>query len=630
MIILTSLFGKKNKINKNKMLKKDIFGLDISDHSIEALMLSKPVFGKARVDSYARTVLRGQVVKDGKIKNEKKLQENLVKLLESANPKPITSPYCIISLPESQVFTAIFKFPAGLKEKEIKNTIPFKAEEIIPFKSSEIYFDFKTIATVGETQEVFYVAVPIKVVESYVAALEGVGLKPVAFDLESNSLARALLARKRAKNAQLLVDIGSRTTNLNIFDKNGIRQSLVIKIAGDRFTKSVAKKLNITLKQAQELKAKNGFDAKKQQGKVLLVLQNEFKRIVEETKSLIEFYQGEAHRQVEEAVMVGGSALLPKVDQYLADNLGIKVTLGDPLQEVADPQGLLKPKTKALLFSNVIGLALRGISKNPATGDVNLLPVTMKRFAIMPKREEKKAWKFIYIRLIILAIALAGLLAVLYITRQGTDIYRQIVPSPAYNSNMEANIDPGQLDALRNNLFVSTSTPTSTQEVILPQVSINQTSAGFLNVRSGPGVDFGIITTVDSGDTYNLVEEESGWYHIQIDEETDGWVSAIFATILEEAEESNGQAEGEVLGESFIEPEETSSAPGISQSRLVVLNTTLGYLNVRSGPSTIADKIGEVYPGQEFNILNEDNDWYQIELSSGEQGWVSSVYVDKL
>ena len=47
------------------MTKKQIFGLDISDHSIEALVLSKPFFGKPKITAYARTILRGEIVKDG-------------------------------------------------------------------------------------------------------------------------------------------------------------------------------------------------------------------------------------------------------------------------------------------------------------------------------------------------------------------------------------------------------------------------------------------------------------------------------------------------------------------------------------------------------------------------------------
>src|SRR3989344_6521914 len=103
------------------MGKRKIFGLDISDHSIEALILSKPFFGKPKISAFARVILRGEVMKNGVIKNNKKLAENLKKLLQSAQPKAIKSPYCIVSLPESQVFTAIFKLPAGLKRSEVKN-----------------------------------------------------------------------------------------------------------------------------------------------------------------------------------------------------------------------------------------------------------------------------------------------------------------------------------------------------------------------------------------------------------------------------------------------------------------------------------------------------------------------------
>lgn len=609
------------------MIKKQIFGLDISDHSIEALVLSKAFFGKPKVDAYARTILRGEVVKDGKIKNEEKLQENIRKLLESAKPKEITTKYCIISIPESQVFTTVFKFPAGLKKKEIQNTIPYKAEEVIPFKSSEIYYDFKTIATVDETQEVYYVAVPIKVIDSYVAVLEGMGLKPVAFDLESNSLARSLIGSTNPKDGKLIIDIGSRTTNLNIYDRNGVRQSLSIKSAGDKFTKAIAKAMSVTPKQAEELKVKTGFDPAQKNGKVLLVLQKEFKRIVEESQKLIEFYQSESHRQVTQAVLVGGSALLPKVDQYLADNLGIEVVLGDPAAGVMDPQKLLKPKSKSLLFSNVIGLGMRAVSKDPNDGDINLLPVMHKKFAIMPRREEKKAWRFIYIRLFILMLSLLGLLAVFYMNNHGKNLYDTFVPGYDYNSNVELDVDLELLDSLRNE---GSETATSTEE-LLPQfeVTIRQTTAGFLNVRSGPGTDYDIVTRADSGAVYPWVDEEDDWYEIQINEEETGWVSSTFADKAEIIVEEEATEDGEVLGASN-EEENSEEVQEVVVEKIKVLETSVGYLNVRSEPSTASEKIGEVNAGEEYEIADEDNDWYQIILADGNLGWVSSVYVDKL
>lgn len=522
------------------MIKKQIFGLDISDHSIEAFVLAKPYFGKAKVVAYARTLLKGEVVKNGIIKNPKKLEESIIELLQSAQPKPIRTPACILSLPESQVFTTVFKLPAGLKRNEIKNTIPYKAEEVIPFKSTEIYFDFKTLIVEGETQEVFYVAVPAKVIDSYVSVLKNLNLEPVAFDLESISLARALIdPAKRKGQAKLMMDIGSRTTNLNIFDRGGIRQSLVIKIAGDRFTKAIASKLKITPKEAAELKMKNGFDPKVQQGKVLLILQNEFKRIIGETKKLIEFYQTQYNRQIDEIILAGGSSLLPKLDQYLADNSGLKTNIGNPLAKISDPKDLVELKDHSILFANVAGLALRGINKNPVSSDINLLPLPPAKFSLAPPKESKRAWKLVYLRLAVFIILLLVLAGLFMLKQNGLDLYKKVVPVPEYSTVMDSGIDLELLKELREALLVPTPTPTVSppiaEEIVESEnkVLIRQTGLGYLNVREGPGLNFKKINQTDSGTEHILLEEQDDWYLIQLDDETTGWVYSVYVDKLE-------------------------------------------------------------------------------------------------
>lgn len=522
------------------MLKKKIFGLDISDYSIEALVLTKPFFGKAKVTSYARIILRGEVVKNGVIKNQKKLEESITKLLASAVPEPIKTPYCIMSLPESQVFTTIFKLPAGLKHKEVKNTIPYKAEEIIPFKTSEVYFDFKTLTKVDQTQEVFYVAVPSDVVDGYVSTLNNIGLKPVAFDLESLSLARALIREKgKAGKAKLLLDLGSRTTNLNIYDRNGIRQSLTIKIAGERFTKAIAKKMGIPEKQADELKRKNGFDATKQKRKVLLVLQNEFKRIIAETKKIIEFYQVSSQRQIDEIILVGGSSLLPNVDQYLADNTGLQANAGNPLKKITDPKNLAKLKTNAALFSNVAGLSLRGLAKDPVYGDINLLPTPPSGFKVAPDKSDKKSWLWIYIRLGVLVFLLIILGALYKLKLDNFDVYQKVYPTPTFDLSSELDVNFEVLNEIRGLLNASgtpTSTATTTDDLLESEeddtqtfeVIIKETSLGYLNVRKGPGTSFEKITQVDSGEEFIVVDEEESWYEIELSDGGSGWVYSIY------------------------------------------------------------------------------------------------------
>ncbi|OGY46105.1 MAG: hypothetical protein A3A24_03745 [Candidatus Buchananbacteria bacterium RIFCSPLOWO2_01_FULL_46_12] len=542
------------------MARNNIFGLDISDHSIEAVLIKK-TFGRPKVAAYARTVLRGDVIRDGIIKNPERLAENIKKVLASGRPKPIRASRCILSLPDARAFTTIFKLPAGLKHSEIKNTIPYKAEEIIPFKSSEVYFDFKTIVRVDSTQEVFYAAVPTKVIDGYLDVLAKAGLTAVAFDLESISLARALVSpalineakkhlakdSKKFDAAILLMDIGARVTNLNIFDRNGIRQSLSIKIAGNRFSKALAAKLSVTEHEAEALKIKVGFDSKQDKGRVALVLQKEFERLINETKKLINYYQEESGRRVGLVILAGGSSLLPGLDQHLTDNLGLPVKIGDILTKVNDPANLIKAKNKSVIFANVLGLGLRGISKSPAIGDINFLPLKKAGLKFKPLATDKLAWRLVYVRLAVLLVAAVVFVGLTIFKNRGFDLYQQVYPVPDYSTEVSADINYEALDQLRLQFMLdaatstSTTTPTTTPAVIeaesLFTIKIKQTSAGYLNVRSGAGTNYPKIGQVDSGTELPVLAEQDNWYQIELIQEAvrqEGWVSASYVDKVEE------------------------------------------------------------------------------------------------
>lgn len=83
----------------------------------------------------------------------------------------------------------------------------------------------------------------------------------------------------------------------------------------------------------------------------------------------------------------------------------------------------------------------------------------------------------------------------------------------------------------------ATPTPTTTPtEGISPtpaangKVTILDTPNGFLRVRSGAGTTFSEVSRVNSGDSFDLLNEETGWYEIQVDSTTTGWISSQFAS----------------------------------------------------------------------------------------------------
>ncbi|HUV72518.1 MAG TPA: PEGA domain-containing protein [Clostridia bacterium] len=62
------------------------------------------------------------------------------------------------------------------------------------------------------------------------------------------------------------------------------------------------------------------------------------------------------------------------------------------------------------------------------------------------------------------------------------------------------------------------------------EVEIKETPTGWLRVRKGPSTTTAEIAKVNPGEKYPLLEEKSGWYRIQLEEDQEGWISGQYAT----------------------------------------------------------------------------------------------------
>ncbi|PIS04600.1 MAG: hypothetical protein COT81_05650 [Candidatus Buchananbacteria bacterium CG10_big_fil_rev_8_21_14_0_10_42_9] len=516
--------------------RREIFGLDISDFSIEVMLLRRR-FGRVSVKAYGREKLDAGIVANGKILKPKELAKKIRSALKHAKPSAIKSLECVVSLPESQVFTHTFTLPANLKRKQIQNTLPFEAEKVIPITSNEVNFDFKILHKDKDGQEVFYLSTPSKIVESYTEVLSQAGVEAVAVDLESNSLARVLI--KNPNRATMVVDIGARTTNVSVYDRFGVRFSSVIRLGGNDLTDAIAKQLKVSPEEAESLKRKNGF-TRKEQGKVFMIIQNHWAKVIHELKDIIEFYQASHGRDINQVILAGGTSMLPNISQYFKDNLGVDSLLGDPFQKIKSSD--VELNGSAVLYANVIGLAWRGIMRRPEKQGINLLSLQAHRFKVLPQKAEKVAWRRIYngsVALLIFVIALVGLIW----ARRELSFLQPVKPNYEQVIVPENDFDVDALDELRQeetntltDLATGTATTTKTpepiaevapneQEVEQNYVVVDENSVGFLNVRSGPSTSNSILTKLDIGDELQYLERQPGWVSVVLDDGTVGWVS---------------------------------------------------------------------------------------------------------
>lgn len=123
-------------------------------------------------------------------------------------------------------------------------------------------------------------------------------------------------------------------------------------------------------------------------------------------------------------------------------------------------------------------------------------------------------------------------------------------------------------------------------------------TAQTVNIRSGPSTAYRIIGSAAKGETFSLIKEEAGWYNIQYNQNTAGWVIGTYSKIR--GEDSNLPA---------------------------YVRISSGMVNIRKGPGESYEKIGEMQPGTPLAVTGESGDWYEITTSDGKVGYVAGWLV---
>ncbi len=74
--------------------------------------------------------------------------------------------------------------------------------------------------------------------------------------------------------------------------------------------------------------------------------------------------------------------------------------------------------------------------------------------------------------------------------------------------------------------------------------------------------------------------------------------------------------------------EEETTETQTASTTIEILDTEVGYLNVRSDASVDGDIVTTVNPGDQYEYSEESNGWYKITTQDGSVGWVSGDYVE--
>lgn len=349
----------------------EVVGVDIGTFSIKILHLKKEgtawaikAWGYAPIDAKADA------------SPDEKKQQTINRLRALLIEKGVQVKHAATAISGNAVIVRYVKFPKLTKD-ELRATLATEAEPFIPFDINDVQLGFHILGDLVEEgqkkMETVLVAAKKDLVQTRVEVLEAVGLKPTVIDVDSFSLetVHEAIGGDEKAGSTLYLNIGHMVTNLSILDGGVTRVVRDVFIAGNTFTKAIAKALQYDPAKAEEAKKSFGLliDAEEKEKAlaegnrdalgVSQAVSGVLKDLVAELHRSVDFYLSQGpERSIGRIVLVGGSARMKNLAKALSLELKVPVTVMNPLAFVPRlPDGFPPDLLPAL--GVVAGLALR-------------------------------------------------------------------------------------------------------------------------------------------------------------------------------------------------------------------------------------------------------------------------------
>lgn len=143
-----------------------------------------------------------------------------------------------------------------------------------------------------------------------------------------------------------------------------------------------------------------------------------------------------------------------------------------------------------------------------------------------------------------------------------------------------------------------------------------------LNVRTGPGTNFEKSNQVNTDEVYQIIKIEGDWVEIEIDGDS-GWVTTEYVTIEQHPEDNNNNDNENNVDEKKPQEEEQEETPS-TQTTIIISNENT---QIRKGPSVDHEIILLAKKDEEFEVISEDENWYEVTIDKG-TGYVFKKLVD--
>lgn len=286
------------------------------------------------------------------------------------------------------IFTRPVRLPVVGDASQVEQIVGFEAAQNVPYPIDQVVWDWQLLdAGTNGQMEVILAAIKADLLDEINDSVQSGGFTANLVDIAPMALYNAYRYNyPDEEGCTLLVDIGSRTTNL-LFIEPGKIFPRRLNIGGSVVTSAIAKEFNLSFTAADARKTADGFvslgagyaepeDA--EVARISKIIRNQMTRLHQEIARSITFYRSEhGGSQPVRVLLAGGSASTPYMQEFFQEKLQMDVEFFNPLKNVSVSADLDIEAVGRIshTFGEVVGLALRSTVGCPM--ELNLPPATV-------------------------------------------------------------------------------------------------------------------------------------------------------------------------------------------------------------------------------------------------------------
>jgi type IV pilus assembly protein PilM len=309
-----------------------MIGLDIGTRHVKAVLLEKDN-DRMEVRAFACEPINGNAFAEREIKDFEAVSQALRKVKSALKNK---SKKVAIAVSGSNVLSKVVFMQQGQTDYELESQIELEADSLIPYPLDEVYIDFEELGpseTHNNKVNVLLSAAHKDIIDSRITLLGEVGYEAKVVDVETHSLASALVHFYPADTEETLccINIGASHLQICTLKDNEVTYTKEHNFGIDSLLQDLAMMYTLERSEVEQQLLADSLPENWKQDTYPMFLANLQQQISRALQMYVSTVQAERPSKI---LISGGGSNLPTLAKDLATELGIDVEVFNPFADM--------------------------------------------------------------------------------------------------------------------------------------------------------------------------------------------------------------------------------------------------------------------------------------------------------